>query len=80
MGKAHDMTGFQSLALTVTWIWLVAVAVRFRRSMTFLLAGLVGIGLLALAARGRSSVHLAERVGFEPTVDLRLRQFSRLVP
>ena len=23
---------------------------------------------------------LAERVGFEPTVDLRLRQFSRLVP
>ena len=23
---------------------------------------------------------VAERVGFEPTVDLRLRQFSRLVP
>jgi hypothetical protein len=30
--------------------------------------------------RSRFCSELAERVGFEPTVDLRLRQFSRLVP
>jgi membrane protease YdiL (CAAX protease family) len=54
-----SMTGFQSLALTVTWVWLLAVAVRFRRSMSLLLAGLVGIGLLALAAvmTGRAAAH-----------------------
>ena len=44
------MSTFQETALLATAMWLALVAVRFRRSIPFLLLGLVAIGLYAIAA------------------------------
>ncbi len=44
------MTAFQLIALILTAIWLVMVAVRFRRSNVVLIGGLLVIGLCTLTA------------------------------
>jgi len=44
------MTGFQQVALLLAALWLLLVAVRFRRSAAVLAGGLIVIGLLTLAA------------------------------
>jgi uncharacterized protein len=54
------MTKFQQIALLLTVTWLVAVAVRFRRSTTVLVGGLVVIGLYTLVAIAYDGVTLNE--------------------
>jgi len=54
------MTKFQQTALLLTVAWLVAVAVRFRRSTVVLVGGLVAIGLYTLMAIAYDGVALNE--------------------
>ena len=54
------MTKFQQTALLLTIAWLVAVAVRFRRSTVVLIGGLVAIGLYTLIEIAYGGVTLNE--------------------
>jgi len=54
------MTKFQQNALLLTVAWLVAVAVRFRRSTVVLVGGLIAIGLYTLMAIAYDGVTLNE--------------------
>jgi hypothetical protein len=54
------LTKFQQTALLLTVAWLVAVAVRFRRSTVVLVGGLVTIGLYTLVAIAYGGVTLNE--------------------
>jgi membrane protease YdiL (CAAX protease family) len=54
------MTKFQQIALLLTVTWLVAVAVRFRRSTIVLVGGLVAIGLYTVVAIAYDGVTLNE--------------------
>ncbi|HEV3257458.1 MAG TPA: CPBP family intramembrane glutamic endopeptidase [Gemmataceae bacterium] len=54
------MLTFQQTALLLSVIWLVPVAVRFRRSIIVLVGGLVAIGLYTLAAFAYGEVTLGD--------------------
>lgn len=54
------MTSFQEYALCLVAIWLLIVAVRFRRSTPVLVGGLVVIALYATSEVARGSVSISE--------------------
>ena len=78
------MTTFQQIALLLTFIWLLLVIVRFRRSSMVLISGLVAIGLYTLVALVSGKVTL-DKLGlgldhsWAPTIELALAWFGLML-